>query len=168
MFSRTASRGFLSHDSQTNKWWFYKWIKVQSITNSTPKDKFKPCPKTCSACASAYMACRTLVISRTLTFGKSIIPSDWENCQKFGKLLTKTCCRNLAKQPSTFSFNLTLTYLVQVCTKEKQHTRDLGVLSKHKFWSKDCFTLLLLIGWRDPPKVSFSEVVRILQKVLSQ
>ena len=163
MFSRTASRGFLSHDSQTNKWWFYKWIKVQSITNSTPKDKFKPCPKTCSACASAYMACRTLVISRTLTFGKSIIPSDWEPVKNL-----ENCWQRLAKQPSTFSFNLTLTYLVQVCTKEKQHTHDLGVLSKHKFWSKDCFTLLLLIGWRDPPKVSFSEVVRILQKVLSQ
>ena len=136
----------------------YKWIKVQSITNSTPKGKFKPCPKTCSVCASACMA----------WLGKSMIPSDWENCQKFGKLLSKTCCQNVAKQPSTFSFNLTLTYLVQVCTKGKQHTHDLGVLSKHKFWSKDCFTLLLLIGWRDPPKVSFSEVVRILQKVLSQ
>ena len=40
----------------------YELIKVQSITNSTPKDKFKPCPKACSARASACMACRTLVI----------------------------------------------------------------------------------------------------------
>ena len=101
----------------------YELIKVQSITNSKPKDKFKPCPKACSACASACMACRTLVISRTLTWkihdSKRLVKLSkiWEIVVK--DLLSK-CCK------ATFNFQLQFDFDLpgsSVHSRETTHTR---------------------------------------------